>query len=131
MLHVTAGIIFNKGRLLIGKRRNEGNLPGLWELPGGKCDPGETPQESLARELKEELGVEATIGGLYTTVHHQWESGEFELHAYFVTIDTLPGSDTWHDEIRYIEKQGLRDYDYCPSDMKIINSLETDWEEYT
>lgn len=127
---VTAGIIFNNGKLLIGKRRNEGNLPGLWELPGGKCDRGETPQKALARELMEELGIVVEVGEIYNTVHHKWESGEFELQAYFVKTDTLPGPDTWHDEIRYIEKRELNDYEYCPSDVKIIETLETDWEKY-
>lgn len=130
MLQVTAAIIFIEGKLLIGKRRNEGNLPGLWELPGGKCDPGETPQEALTRELQEELGIDVEVGKKYSTIHHKWESGEFELQAYIVTTDKLPGDDIWHDEIRYVDKDELTDYDYCPSDVKIIDTLKSDWDKW-
>ncbi|WP_433545867.1 (deoxy)nucleoside triphosphate pyrophosphohydrolase [Streptomyces sp. CA-294286] len=55
---VVGGALFHRGRLLAARRSSPPELAGRWELPGGKCEPGETPEQALVRELREELGVE-------------------------------------------------------------------------
>jgi A/G-specific adenine glycosylase len=69
---VVAGIIWRRGCVLIDQRPAEGLLGGLWEFPGGKVQPGETPQIALAREVREELGVKIRVGPLLETVRHAY-----------------------------------------------------------
>lgn len=62
MIHVVSGALIRDGKVLMGLRKQGGLRPDLWELPGGKVDPGETPEQALAREWHEELGCEVTVG---------------------------------------------------------------------
>ncbi len=83
-LHVvTAGVILDqRGRVLIARRAPERYIPGLWEFPGGKLEPDESPEACLARELMEELGIEVMVGELLTAVHHTYERYRIVLLAY-------------------------------------------------
>lgn len=89
-LFVVAGIHIVNGRLLLARRPLTGDLPGLWELPGGKVEPGETPAEALVRELAEELGVVAVGPEPYAfrTVKH----GERRITLLFLTIRGILGT---------------------------------------
>lgn len=59
---VVAGVLFEEGRVLLTQRKKGAHLEGLWELPGGKIDPDEDPRDALVRELREELGIDVTVG---------------------------------------------------------------------
>ncbi len=69
---VVAGIIRRENQILIGQRPETHTLGGLWEFPGGKIEMGESPEDALARELREELGIEATIGSLKIACTHSY-----------------------------------------------------------
>ena len=72
-IHVVAGVITDvRGRVLLARRTRGRDLAGFWEFPGGKVDPGETPEQALARELAEELGIEATVGEPVIAVPHRY-----------------------------------------------------------
>ncbi len=71
-IHVMAGVVTDvRGRVLLARRTQGRDLAGLWEFPGGKVDPGETPEQALARELHEELGIDADIGAPLISVPQQ------------------------------------------------------------
>lgn len=70
--HAAVGVIYKKDRVLITKRRSEGLLGGLWEFPGGKMEPGETPETACLREIKEETGLTVEIAASLTTVRHAY-----------------------------------------------------------
>lgn len=120
---VTAAIIEKEGKILIARRKKGWRFAGKWEFPGGKIEPCETPEECLKRELREELGIEAEIGeffcsSLYAYPHATVEllvyrafhlSGEFELHD--------------HEEIRWVTRQQLLQYDFPEADKVIIDKL--------
>lgn len=73
LVHVVAGVIEDpRGRILLARRTVGRDLAGLWEFPGGKVDPGETPEQALVRELREELGIEATVGEAVIRVPQQY-----------------------------------------------------------
>jgi 8-oxo-dGTP diphosphatase len=72
VIEVSAGLIFRSGKLLITQRHARAHLGGLWEFPGGKREPGETFEQCLVRELREELGVEVVVGELFDTVEHAY-----------------------------------------------------------
>src|ERR1700744_6143582 len=69
---VSAALIFHGGKLLISRRPAQAHLGGLWEFPGGKREPGETFEACLVREIREELGVEVSVGKLFAEVRHDY-----------------------------------------------------------
>ncbi|HPC19453.1 MAG: A/G-specific adenine glycosylase [Kiritimatiellae bacterium] len=87
---VGAAVILNaRNRILIAQRNPEGGmLAGLWEFPGGKQAPGETMKACIARELKEEMGIEIEVGPHLVTVHHAYTHFTIELHAHFARIQS-------------------------------------------
>jgi mutator protein MutT len=87
---VIAGVIERRGRLLVTKRLDQTHLSGYWEFPGGKCEPGETHDACLRRELLEELGVDAEIGDELLSVVHAYPDRTVQLHFRLCTIDGEP-----------------------------------------
>jgi 8-oxo-dGTP diphosphatase len=120
---VTAAIIEKDGRLLIG-RRKRGYFTGRWEFPGGKVEEGETPEECLRRELREELGVEARIGRLFLSTVHVYDHMTIELLTYRAEI--LSGDMTLNDhtEVRWVAATDLQGYDFPEADKAVIDKLQ-------
>jgi A/G-specific adenine glycosylase len=89
-IDVAAGVIWERGRdlgdrgarMLIAQRRADDMLGGLWEFPGGTVESGETFEEALRRELREELGIEVAVGPLLTTVDHAYSHFRMSLHVF-------------------------------------------------
>ena len=79
---VAAGVIWCDGRILIARRPPRGLLGGLWKFPGGKREPGESLEECLAREVREELGIDIRVGELLATVRHAYTHFCITLHVY-------------------------------------------------
>ena len=69
---VVAGFLKKDGKILVGQRPENNSLPGQWEFPGGKIEPGETPEQALVRELQEELGIDAEVGDLKLACTHSY-----------------------------------------------------------
>lgn len=111
-VHVVAGVITDaRGRVLLAQRTS-GEFAGLWEFPGGKCEPGESPEGALARELDEELGIEATVGAPLITVAQQTATRRMRLDVRRIA--------QWQGEPRGLEGQALAWVDpaqLAPSDM--------------
>jgi 8-oxo-dGTP diphosphatase len=112
------------GCLLLGQRPASGSYPLKWEFPGGKLEPGETSQSALVRELREELGIEAAIGGLYhEQVAHYADNGTFSV-CYFLV-------DNWQGEIanrafadlRWVPQTELIDFDILEGNRDICTKL--------
>jgi len=121
---VTAAIIRKGSRVLLARRSSEGRLAGFWEFPGGKVESGETPEESLARELFEELGITTRIGKKMTESSYQYEHGNFRIIAY--SVDWISGepSPNVHDRLDWVKIDNLTDYRVLPADVPIVESLQ-------
>src|ERR1017187_7910806 len=79
LIEVSAALIFRSGKVLITQRHANAHLGGLWEFPGGKREAGETFEECLAREIREELGVEISVGKLFEEITHAYDEKAVRL----------------------------------------------------
>ncbi len=124
MTRVVAGVIQKNRKVLIAKRKRGGPFGGMWEFPGGKIEPGETPEESLRRELFEEFGIEAETEGLVSTNVHSYDSMTVELSVYRVSWKRGKLIVKVHDEARWVPIRELKDYDFLPADIPAIKIIE-------
>jgi 8-oxo-dGTP diphosphatase len=122
MIVVTAGIVRRDGRILICKRPAGKRLAGVWEFPGGKMEPGETPEECLARELREELGFEARVGDIYDA-RIEREFREFIILYYEVEIASGEPRALEHAEARYVTGEELSSFRFASSDEGVAEKL--------
>ncbi len=82
---VAAAIIVERGRVLLTQRKRGSHLEGMWEFPGGKVEPDEDPKDALARELREELGIDAEVGDIVDVTFHAYETKSVLLLFYRAT----------------------------------------------
>src|SRR5688572_18392052 len=87
IIEVSAGLIFRSSQLLITQRHADAHLGGLWEFPGGKREPGESFEQCLARELKEELGIEVVVGELFDRVTHTYPEKTVALKFFLCQLE--------------------------------------------
>ena len=118
-----AAILAKNGRILLGKRKQASAQGGLWELPGGKMEFGETQRQCLERELYEELGITTLIGPLFAEILHDYDYGRISLSAYFVCWTAGEIKLKAHDEICWVEPGRLLDYDLVPADITFAREL--------
>jgi mutator protein MutT len=121
---VLAAIVERGGRLLVTRRLTGTHLAGLWEFPGGKCEPGETHEACLAREMMEELGVASTIGAEILATEHDYADRTVRLHFRRCTIDGEPRS-MLGQEIRWITREELPSLEFPPADAELIEMLRS------
>lgn len=124
MIRVAAAVIEHEGRILIARRRPGVHLAGKWEFPGGKIEPGETPEECLVRELREEFTVETEIGPFLGSAVHEYPGRVIELLAYRTRYLSGEFILSCHDEIRWITPDQCRDFDFAEADLFILEHLE-------
>lgn len=115
-------VIEKDGKYLIQKRPSEGLLADLWEFPGGKKRPGESPAEALRREVREELGVELSETELLTTVRHAYTMFQVKLYVYACRLSQEPPLKK--NRQRWISLKGLRRYPFPSGSAKIVKHLE-------
>lgn len=126
IVKVTAAILEKDGKIIIAQRKNSDHLSGKWEFPGGKIEPGETPQECLARELKEEFDIEATIGAHIGSNVHHYDHISIELSAYRASWVSGAISMNDHEAYRWITVDQLGKFDFAPADIPFVDMLRSD-----
>ncbi len=123
LIQVTAAILEKEGKILIAKRRKGGPFGGSWEFPGGRVEPGETPETALQRELREELGIETRVGELLATSFYDSTSLSIELLAYRVTYLSGKVRLADHEEIQWVAPTKLQTYDFAAPDLPIVRAV--------
>jgi 8-oxo-dGTP diphosphatase len=125
MLTVVAALIESEGKLLVCQRRRRDSFGLMWEFPGGKLEPSETPEAALERELREELGVPATIGReIYRTQHHYAEmSAPIELIFFAATADPDSMLNLAFETMEWRTPEQLPDLNFLPADREFVERL--------
>jgi 8-oxo-dGTP diphosphatase len=120
----TAGIFRSDGLFLLARRRYGGNIGGRWEFPGGKAEAGESPEEALRREIREELGAEISVGAPLVSFGFSNEGTDFFLKAFEARLETPIRRPRDHQEIRWLTLEEAGALDLADSDRTILNELK-------
>ncbi len=127
MTHIiVAAAVVRRGDAYLVTRRLKGtHLEGLWEFPGGKCEPGEALEECLRREIVEELGVNVDIKHLLLSTQHTYDSRQIELHFFACDLDGLDAEPRPRlgQEIRWAHRSELPQLAFPPADAELIQLL--------
>ncbi|QGU01749.1 CTP pyrophosphohydrolase [Corynebacterium kalinowskii] len=126
-IEVTGAVIVRDGKVLCARRGEGKSLAGYWEFPGGKIEPGETPEESLARELKEELLCDAEVGSHITTTEHEYDFAIIVLSTYYCTLVKGEPVLTEHAEIRWLTGTEMLELEWAPADVPAVELIAKEY----
>lgn len=121
---IVIAVIERDRHYLVGKRPARGLLGGLWEFPGGKVAPGETHQQALVRECREELGIEVRPGGLIASVNHAYTHLRVTLNVYRCSLLAGEPTPKTHSELRWIPPADFKRYAFPKANHKFLGLLE-------
>jgi len=121
---VAAALIMRGGQVLIGQRRPDQPMASQWEFPGGKIEAGESPEQALARELDEELGIQAVIGARVTHIRHNYRHGG-AVDLLFFAVHEFSGEivNRIYHELRWTKLEDLPSYDFLAADRGLVRDL--------
>lgn len=121
-VRVVAAVICH-GNKVFATARGYGDYKGQWEFPGGKIEPGESPQQALVREICEELDTEISVGKLLTTVEYEYPSFHLSMDCFLCEI--VSGSLTLKEaqEARWLTREQLYDVHWLPADVIVVDEL--------
>ncbi len=123
IIKVICGIIFKDNLVLICRRKPEKSLGGYWEFPGGKVEAKESYEDSLTRELMEELNLKVNIKQhFFNTVHH-YEKITIELISFICETENIASESTDHDQLEWVEVRDLLNWKLAPADIPIAKEL--------
>lgn len=127
-IEVSAALIFRAGKLLITQRQAKSHLGGLWEFPGGKLEPGETFEQCLVREIREEIGVEILVGELFEEIAHDYS--DKSVHLKFFTCKLVSGEPQPLDcaAVKWIGKSELADHEFPAADARLLVKLRANFD---
>ena len=120
---VVAAVLEKDGKILIAKRKRGSVLGGKWEFPGGKIEPGETPQICLKRELKEEFDIETEIGDFFCSSKFRYSFVPIELLVYKATYISGELKLSEHDDMKWVSREELSGYDFMDADKPVVRKL--------
>ena len=126
MVQVVAAIIMREGRILIGRRMAEQSHPLKWEFPGGKVEPGETPEQALGRELEEELGISGADGRKITRYQYTYP-GKQPIALIFFRVKQFQGepANLIFHEMAWARAADLAEFDFVEGDRDFIRGIYT------
>lgn len=124
-IEVVAAIIADNDRIF-ATQRGYGEFKDGWEFPGGKLEPGETPEEALRREIREELATEIEVGELLTTVEYDYPTWHLTMHCFMCKVLSGDLVLLEHEAAKWLSRDELHSVAWLPADEGIIELLSAD-----
>lgn len=121
---VVAALIWEQDKFMICQRPAHKARGLLWEFVGGKVEPGETREQALIRECREEMAVELDVGGVFTEVVHEYPDLTVHLTLFHAAIREGTPEKLEHEDIRWITVNEIDQYVFCPADEEILAKLK-------
>ncbi|NLJ55328.1 MAG: (deoxy)nucleoside triphosphate pyrophosphohydrolase [Intrasporangiaceae bacterium] len=121
---VVGAVIVRDGLILCARRAGTGPMAGLWEFPGGKVEPDESPVEALVREIDEELGCSIAVGEEVTTTTYAYDFATITLTTYWSELIAGDPDPTEHAEIRWLSPADLHTLEWAPADIPAIEIIQ-------
>ena len=122
-INVVCAVIVNKGRIF-ACQRGYGEWKDWWEFPGGKIESGESPEEALLREIREELSIDISIDRHLTTVDYDYPDFHLTMHSYLCHLkDDIQPHLLEHEAARWLGKDNLEEVKWLPADVEVIKAF--------
>lgn len=128
MTEVVAALIWDKDKFMICQRPAHKARGLLWEFVGGKLEPGETKEQALIRECREELAVTLSVGDIFMDVVHEYPDLTVHLTLFNAVIAEGVLQKLEHNDIRWITPAEIPNYDFCPADVEILKEIMARYE---
>ena len=126
MIPVVAALIVREGRLLIARRPEGRHMAGRWEFPGGKLEKGESPEDAVEREIREELGLDVRAGRIYQAIAYSYPEKDVLLLFYAAVVVSGEPRPIEEAEIRWVTVAELDGYAFAPVDEMLVQRLKRD-----
>ena len=123
-IEVVAAIIHDDEGRIFATQRGYGEWKDWWEFPGGKMEPGESPQDALKREIWEELSTEIKVNEYFCTVEYDYPQFHLTMHCYLCSLITEALNLNEHEAARWLAKCELDSVNWLPADKSIIEQLK-------
>ena len=121
-IRVVAAVI-RKGNRIFATQRGYGEFKDGWEFPGGKIEPGETPQEALVREIREELETEIRVGDLIDTIEYDYPAFHLSMDCFWCEIEEGSLELKEHEAARWLDRESLYTVDWLPADVGVVEKI--------
>jgi 8-oxo-dGTP diphosphatase len=125
IIEVVAAVIREERKVLITQRLDHVDLAGFWEFPGGKVKTGESLEDALEREIREELGIKIRVCDEFFTTVHQYPTNAVRLHFFNCTIVEGEAQPIEVADLRWIDAENLCHYHFPPADTELISKLRS------
>lgn len=121
-IEVVAAIII-KGHKLFATQRGYGEFKGLWEMPGGKIEQGETKEEALMREIREELDTKISVGQLVRTIEYDYPDFHLTMHCFAASVVEGKLTLLEHEDARWLDASHLESVEWLPADYELLDDF--------